>query len=209
MTTPVTTRERLTGLSRSPGSAKHGEGTCASGLEPDKKSACMSRRAFLFGSGAIIGGTVILTNIPGMEGEAVAAEIAGYPRQLIGRLSKLKVGKPVSFRYPDKGRNSNSILVKLGAPAGGGIGPDADVVAFNTLCPHMGGLLQATFKPKDQAIGPCPLHQTTFDLTRHGMVIAGHATESLPQVLLELEGDKIWAVGMIGLIYGRYDNLKS
>jgi arsenite oxidase small subunit len=41
------------------------------------------------------------------------------------------------------------------------------------------------------------------------MIIGGHATESLPQVLLELEGDNIYAVGMIGLIYGRYDNLKS
>jgi arsenite oxidase small subunit len=73
----------------------------------------------------------------------------------------------------------------------------------------MGGPLAGTFKPDDQALGPCPLHQTTFDLTRHGMVISGHGTESLPQILLELDGDAIYAVGMIGLIYGRYDNLES
>ena len=53
------------------------------------------------------------------------------------------------------------------------------------------------------------MHQSTFDLTRHGMIIGGHATQSLPQVLLELEGDDIYAVGMLGLIYGRYDNLES
>ena len=41
------------------------------------------------------------------------------------------------------------------------------------------------------------------------MVISGHGTESLPQILLEVEGDNIYAGGMIGLIYGRYDNLKS
>ncbi len=73
----------------------------------------------------------------------------------------------------------------------------------------MGGVLNASYQPAHQALGPCPLHQTTFDLTRHGMVISGHATESLPQVLLELDGDDIYAVGLIGLIYGRYDNLKG
>ena len=87
--------------------------------------------------------------------------------------------------------------------------PDADVIAFNTICTHLGGPLAGGFKPDDQALGPCPLHQTTYDLTRHGMIIAGHATESLPQVLMELDGDDIYAVGMLGLIYGRHDNLKA
>ena len=33
------------------------------------------------------------------------------------------------------------------------------------------------------------------------MVITGHATASLPQVVLELDGDEIRAVGMQGLVY--------
>ncbi len=173
------------------------------------KGRCLSRRAFFLRSGAVVGGTVLLTNIPGLEGKAIAAEVVGYPRKLIGYMSKLRVNKPVPFSYPDEGTNSSSLLVRLGTPAGGGIGGDADVVAFNTLCTHMGGPLAGTFKPDDQALGPCPLHQTTFDLTRHGMVISGHGTESLPQILLELDGDDNYAVGMIGLIYGRYDNLES
>ncbi len=182
--------------------AKHEEKT-------RKKGGCMSRRNFLFGSGAVVGSTIMLTNIPGFEGKAVAAQIAGYPRKLIGSLKALKDGKPVSFKYPDEGRNSAGMLVKLNEQAGGGVGPGMDVVAFNTLCTHMGGLMDRTYKPADQALGPCPLHQSTFDLTRHGMIISGHATESLPQVLLELDGDNIYAVGMMGLIYGRYDNLKA
>ncbi len=173
------------------------------------KSGCMSRRSFLFRSGAVVGGTVVLNHIPGMEGQALAAEIARYPRMLIGKLSRLKVDKPVKFNYPDKGANSQSLLIKLSAEAGGGISPKHDVVAFNSLCTHMGGLMGTTYRPADQVLGPCPLHQSTFDLTRHGMVVSGHATESLPQVLLELDGDNIYAVGMLGLIYGRYDNLKS
>ena len=55
--------------------------------------------------------------------------------------------------------------------------------------------------------GPCPLHLSTYDVTRHGILVSGQAYQSLPQVLLELDGDDIYAVGMFGLIYGRYDNL--
>lgn len=172
------------------------------------KGGC-TRREFLFRSGAAVASTIILPNLPGLEGQALAAEMVGYPRKLIGKLSKLKANKPVAFNYPDEGRNSKSMLVRLGETAGGGIGQQGDVVAFNTLCTHMGGKMDKTYQPKHKALGPCPFHQTTFDLTRHGIVISGHGTESLPQVLLELEGDDIYAVGMIGLIYGRYDNLKS
>ncbi len=170
---------------------------------------CLSRRSFLAGSGAVVGGTVLLSNIPGLDGEALAAQSARYPRKLIGHLSDLVVKQPVNFDYPDDGDNTTSILIRLGDRAGGGIGPDQDIVAFNSLCTHMGAYMGGQYKPDDQALGPCALHQTTFDLTRHGIVISGHATESLPQVLLELDADEIYAVGMIGLIYGRYDNLKA
>ena len=179
----------------------------------DKESAlkggCLTRRAFLLRSGAVAGGTILLTGIPGLEGKSVAAQVTRYPRKLIGRLSTLQEGKPVRFKYPDEGKNSNSILVRLGEPAGGGIGPRQDVVAFNSLCTHMGGDTGHVYQPEHSVLGPCPFHQSTFDLTRHGMIVSGHATESLPQVLLELEGDGIYAVGMIGLIYGRHDNLKA
>ncbi len=176
-----------------------------------KKGAggCISRRSFLLGSSAVVGGTVLLTGIPGFEGKALAAQMSRYPRKKIGKLSSLKNNKPVKFKYPDDGKNTGSILVKLGEAAGGGVGPGQDVVAFNSLCTHMGGGMGRSYKAADKALGPCPFHQTTFDLTRHGMVISGHGTESLPQVLLELDGDDIYAVGMIGLIYGRYDNLKA
>ena len=172
------------------------------------KPGCLSRRSLLKG-GVAAGGTILLTGVPGMEGQTLAAEMARYPRTVIGKLSTLKTNKPVEFQYPDKGKNSESVLIKLGVAAGGGIGAGADVVAFNALCTHMGGVMSGNFRPEHQVLGPCPFHQSTFDLTRHGMIVSGHATESLPQILLELEGDTILAVGMIGLIYGRYDNLKG
>lgn len=176
----------------------------AEGHEP---RACMSRRQLLLNGGLSLT-TVLLSGVPGLALAAdapVAALKAAYPRQRIGRLSSLAVGKPVTFNYPYA--NVSNILVKLGAPAGGGIGADEDVVAFNQQCSHMGGPLQGTYKPAYQMLGPCPLHLTTFDLTRHGMVVAGHATESLPQIVLEADGDNIVAVGVLGLVYGFAHNV--
>lgn len=155
---------------------------------------CMSRRQFLLSGGAI----VTLAAMPGFV--QAAAIKAGFKRQKIGKLSALQAGRPVEFNYPFA--DVRNILVKLGAPAGGGIGPDKDIVAFNQQCTHMGGPLDGTYKPQHQVLGPCPLHLTTFDLTKHGMVITGHATESLPQIVLEVQGDDIYATGVMGLVYG-------
>ncbi len=172
------------------------------------KPCVMNRRSFLLTSG-VTTATVMVT-MHTSEGLAqVPAVAATYPRKLIGRLSELVTDEPVDFEYPDEGQYSESMLVKLGREAGGGIGPDRDVVAFNYTCTHQGGPLQGTYQAADKALGPCPLHLTTFDLTRYGMFISGQAYQSLPQVLLELDGDDIYAVGMFGLIYGRYDNLQG
>jgi len=84
-----------------------------------------------------------------------------------------------------------------------------DIVAFNQYCTHQGGSLDGTYKAATKSLGACPLHLSTFDLTRHGIVISGQAYQSVPQVLLEVEGDNIYAVGMMGLIYGRNNNLKG
>jgi arsenite oxidase small subunit len=167
--------------------------------------ACISRRHFLL-TGGISVATIALPALPGVSLAApLTALKATYPRQKVGRLSALAIGKPAAFSYPYA--TVSNILVKLGTPAGGGIGPQADVVAFNQQCTHMGGPLQGTYKAEHQMLGPCPLHLTTFDLTRHGMVVAGHATESLPQIVLESVGDDIYAVGVLGLIYGYAHNV--
>ena len=151
--------------------------------------------------------TVLLLPTPWGAMREVQAKEVSYPRKKIARLSELKSDEPVEFKYPFKEPgHSASLLVKLGTEAGGGVGPDRDIVAYNVLCTHMGGPLMGQYRKEYKAIGPCPFHLTTFDLTRYGMVIAGHATESLPQVVLEVKGDDIYAVGMLGLIYGCNDN---
>lgn len=161
---------------------------------------CMSRRHFLLTGG----GTVAVVTLAGLPTLAHAQPLkalrATYPRQRVASLAGLKAGEPLAFTYPYP--DVRNIVVKLGVAAGGGVGAGKDVVAFNQQCPHMGGPLDGTYKPQHQVLGPCPLHLTTFDLTRHGMVVSGHATESLPQIVLELQGDDVYAVGVMGLVYG-------
>ena len=164
---------------------------------------CLTRRQFLF-AGAVAVGTVALASA--IPGSLIAAEVALYDGMKIGTLSALQVGEPFKFRYPWDHGNCDNYLIKLGTPGGGGIGPAKDVVAFNTLCSHMGISLLGSYKSEYQVLGPCPLHLSTYDLTRHGMVISGHATQGLPQITLEARGDDIYATGVMALIYGFGDN---
>ncbi len=174
-----------------------------------KKRCTINRRQFLFASGATA--FTVMVTVPGGPGKAeqVPALVSTYPRKLIAKLSDLQQDVPVDFEYPDEGDYAASLLVKTGVECGGGIGRDRDIVAFNLTCTHQGGDMTDSYKPEHKALGPCPLHLSTYDLTRHGILISGQAYQSLPQVLLELDGDDIYAVGMFGLIYGRYDNLIS
>ncbi len=171
----------------------------------------LSRRDFLLTSGAATATFMVMVTLnPGAaHAEQVPAGIATYPRKLVGKLSELEVDEPLDFNYPDEEVYSESFVIKLGRKAGGGIGPDEDVVAFNYTCTHQGGPMQGTYHAADKVLGPCPLHLSTYDLTRHGILVSGQAYQSLPQVLLELDGDDIYAVGIFGLIFGRFENLQA
>ena len=172
-------------------------------------SCLISRRRFLLTSGATTATVMVMMNAGTPLAKEVPAVVATYPRKLITTMSKLQQDKPFDFNYPDESAYSEAMIVKMGVAAGGGIGPDRDVVAFNYTCTHQGGSLADTYKGDTKSLGACPLHLSTYDLTRHGILISGQAYQSLPQVLLELDGDNIYAVGVFGLIFGRYDNLQG
>ena len=169
----------------------------------------MSRRRFLLTSGTATATVMVVLNSGTPFAQEVPAVVATYPRKFVIKLSKLARDEPLDFTYPDDGAYAESMIVRLGVPAGGGIGRDRDVVAFSNTCTHQGGTLAGTYKGDTKSLGTCPLHLSTYDLTRHGILISGQAYQSLPQVLLELEGDDIYAVGVFGLIFGRYDNLQG
>lgn len=179
-------------------------------MAPKGHARClMSRRKFLLTSGAATATVMVVINAGTPFAQEVPAMVAKYPRKLITKLSALKQDEPFDFSYPDDGAYSDAMIVKLGVEGGGGIGPKRDVVAFNYTCTHQGGHMTGTYKADTKSLGACPLHLSTYDLTRHGILISGQAYQSLPQVLLELDGDDIYAVGVFGLIFGRFDNLQG
>ncbi len=164
--------------------------------------SCLTRRnLLLFGAGLAVTVSAVGPGVA-FAGDRYALRKVRYPRRRIGSLAEIRVGAPLSFRYPVDEPHCQSFLARLGARAAGGIGPEQDIVAFNAACTHMGMPLLPNPNPEWRVAGPCALHLTTFDLTRHGLVLAGHATESLPQIELELDGDDIVAAGIMGLVYG-------
>lgn len=174
----------------------------------------MTRRTFLMtGAAASAVSTVGISLFPGTAGAMQSnAQVVGYPRKKIASLSQLKDDQPFDFSYPEGVRNNQCMVVKMADnQAGGGVGKKKDIVAFSYLCTHQGGPLQGNYKVAgDQRVmGQCPFHLSTFDLRRHGIIVSGQAYESLPQILLEIDGDDVYAVGMLGLVFGRNTNLKS
>ena len=183
-----------------------------------QEAPCISRRKLLITGGKLGGLAAMSMLLPpqlwagkskrsGMVSSAVTARTARYPRIKVGRLSALKQDKPVIIRYPGKADGQKALLIKLGEPALGGIGPNRDVVAFNAFCTHQGGPLEDQYDAKNKIMGPCEFHLSSFDLTRHGMMVSASAVQNLPQIVLELKGDDIYEVGVLGLIYGYPDNL--
>jgi arsenite oxidase small subunit len=160
--------------------------------------------------GAVSSATVVLGSVfPGRTIAELSDQetlVTYYSRRKVANLSRLNVDEPYLFNYPHEGPHTSAMLIKLGTIAGGGIGPEQDVVAFNAVCTHMGGDLAGDYNPVHKVAGPCVEHLTSFDLTRHGIVVAGHATQALPQIILELEGDDIFATGIVGLVYGYHTN---
>ena len=134
-----------------------------------------------------------------------AGESMQFPRVKVGQLSDLQVGQPIVFNYPLD--NEPNILVKLGVKAVGGVGPDGDIVAFSSICQHLGciyGFQTTGSSPAcnlsysaDRPVGYCCCHGSVYDFTNAAAVISGPSPRPQPQVKLEIDtsGD-IYAVGM-------------
>jgi arsenite oxidase small subunit len=129
-----------------------------------------------------------------------------WPRVKLLNAKSLELLKPVSFNYPLI--NTPNILVKLSLKADYGVGPDGNIVAYSTVCQHLGCYFSfqpsGSSPPCDSSYkapateGYCCCHGGEYDLVRSGQVIGGPPPRSVPMVLLDYEeatGD-IYAVGM-------------
>ncbi len=186
----------------------------------------LTRREFILigvAGGAVAAVGVIVPLSQMSNGEQIAVDgfsssttttLPPPPSAVVGFFQKVKVAsvgdvsitEPIKFDYPLQGQRN--VLVKLGNPVSYGVGPDEDIVSFSSICTHMGCVLDE-YKPEHNALGPCPCHFSTFDLANNGMVTLGQATQNLPQVLLSVEGDDIFATGVVRLVYGFADTLQG
>lgn len=158
----------------------------------------LSRGAFVAAAGAAAAATA---RVPAQA--AVGAALVNYPSNRIGNLRDLKVDEPVAVQYPDN--DSPGVLLKVGHAVAGGVGPQGDVVAFSTMCPHKGFPL--FYSAKDRTLS-CPGHYSRFDVEQGGLEVMGHATQNLAQFRLRVDANgDVFAEGVDELIYGRLSNV--
>lgn len=111
----------------------------------------------------------------------------------------LRVGLPLPLTYPE---GHSGFVIKLGTPLPTGVGPDGDIVAYHSACPHMGCTL-TQIDAEAGTLGPCACHSSLFDLRRDGVQIYGRATQNLVRVRLVVDDDgTITPVGLTGQPYG-------
>lgn len=166
------------------------------------------RRAFFARTAAAAAGAAASAALPGgARAESPAAPplaLVAYPSRKLVNIKDLLPDEPLAITYPDD--DSPGVLIKLGRTVVGGAGPDGDIVAFSTLCPHKGFPL--SYRADDRTLN-CPGHYSRFDVEQDGLEIWGHATQNLPRFRLRVDarGD-IHAVSVDELIYGRLSNVR-
>jgi arsenite oxidase small subunit len=171
--------------------------------ERDAGRRRLSRRSFITAAGLSAAGAVGVGLATRGE-SSPSAPPNRFPTTELARLSELKVGHVVHAAYPDA--QSPVVLLKLGRRVPDGVGPDGDIVAYSSICTHMGCTVEARAA---EGLLACPCHFSSFDAARGGMQVIGQATTNLPQVSLTVDGDRVLGVGMRGLIWGRQTNLQQ
>ena len=172
-------------------------------------SAKLSRRQFFKVSGGVAAGAGLAAGVIPATADAAVAPDAGstvlpYPTKSLGSASQLTAGQAMSFTYPDDA--SPCTLLRMGTPVENGVGPGRDIVAYSTLCTHMG--CPVAYDSKSRSFR-CPCHFSTFDAEKGGQMVCGQATENLPRIVLRYDGGSgtVTAVAVEGLIYGRQSNI--
>lgn len=120
------------------------------------------------------------------QGWIAAQHLVRHRRPAPGRVNiaskaEIPLGGTKTFSYPSD--RDRCVLVRLG--------PD-EFVAFSQSCTH----LSCAVIPKvDEGVFVCPCHEGYFDI-RTGRNISGPPPRPLPRIVLETDGDDVYAVGV-------------
>jgi len=177
----------------------------ATGAEGDVRSRSgrgFSRRRFLKYVGGVAVGAAGLAacEFPGSSQQAPTS----FGETSIAKIKDLKVGQVTSAKYPDD--KSPILIFKLGQRVPDGVGADGDIVAYSSICTHLG--CAVAWRPETKVLS-CPCHFSSFDPARGGLMVMGQATANLPQVILKVKDQDLVATGIRGLIWGRQTNLQQ
>lgn len=165
----------------------------------------VSRREFLkFTGGVAAGAAAAPTSAAAAPATDVGSTLLPYKAKMVGKASALGANQVVSFTFPDA--SSPCALIKMGTPVLGGVGPNQDIVAYSTMCTHMGCPVAYD---SAQRVFRCPCHFSIFDAEKAGQMVCGQATENLPRIVLNYndKDDSVTAVSVVGLLYGRQSNI--
>jgi arsenite oxidase small subunit len=165
----------------------------------------VSRREFLKFTGAAAAGTVAVSaNAANAPAPSAGNAVLPYKAKMLGKAGALATNEPVRFVFPDA--SSPCVLLKMGMPVTGGVGPDQDIVAYSTMCTHMGCPVNYD---NVQRVFKCPCHFSIFDAEKSGEMVCGQATENLPRIALKYndKDDSVTAIAVVGLLYGRQSNI--
>ncbi len=168
------------------------------------KMVDMGRRQFLKGGGVAAASAATAAVFTAQQAQATTPlALVEYPANRLANIADLTENEPLDVSYPDE--EAPGVLLKLGKPVEGGVGPDGDIVGFSTVCPHKG--YPMSYNAERRTLN-CPGHYSVFDCEAGGQQTWGHATQNLPQYALRIDdkGD-IYADGVDELLYGRLSNV--
>jgi Rieske Fe-S protein len=103
------------------------------------------------------------------------------PMKEISRMDEMKIGEIQLFEYPEK--HNPCVLVRTG---------EQEYVAFSQKCTHLSCPVIPDVS-RDQF--RCPCHEGFFEM-RTGTPLAGPPRRPLPKIRLQINGNKIYAVGL-------------
>lgn len=173
------------------------------------------RRDFLKGMVGVSSIVLLATLVDfGKVFEPIKVCIPPWPKTKVANVSSLQVNTPVSFNYPLT--TTPNLLVKLGQKVPNGVGPDGDIVAFSSVCQHLGciyGFLAPGSSPSCNSsfkasgpVGYCCCHAGVYDFANGAKVLSGPPPNPVPGVVLEFDdttGD-IYATAMTApVIFGK------